>query len=75
MSVEELKQKIHAAVDKTNDEDQLIRILDVIEGDETEVPDWHKQILEERWEEYQKNPNDVISLEEWREKIKAKYGI
>jgi len=75
MSVEELKQKIHEAVEKSNNEDQLIRILDVLKTENEAVPDWHKQVLEERWEAYQKNPNEVISLEDWRKKIAEKYGI
>lgn len=75
MSVKELKQKIHDAIEKTNDEDQLIRVLDVLESDEDEVPDWHKNILEERWVEYQKSPDKVISYEEWNRKMKEKYGI
>jgi len=75
MSVEELKQKIHAAVENTNDENQLIRILEVIEGDDADIPEWHKQILEERLEEYRKNPNAAISLEQWNEEVKKKYGV
>jgi len=75
MSVEELKQKIHAAVENTNDENQLIRILEVIEDDDAKIPDWHKQILEERLEEYRKNPDAAISFEQWNEEVKKKYGV
>lgn len=73
MSVEELKQKIHAAVEKIDNENDLLRVLNII--GEKQVPEWHTQVLEERWEAYQRNPNDVISLEDWRKKIQEKYGI
>lgn len=32
------------------------------------IPDWHKQILEEREAEYKKNPNDHRNWEEVRKK-------
>jgi hypothetical protein len=33
------------------------------------------QMLEERWEKYIQDPSSAISLEEFKEQLKAKYGI
>lgn len=33
-----------------------------------------KDILEERWENYKKNPKSVISLEQFKQNMKEKFG-
>ncbi|MBK6275310.1 MAG: addiction module protein [Saprospirales bacterium] len=33
-----------------------------------------KDVLEERWKEYKKNPKSVISLEQFKQNMKDKFG-
>jgi putative addiction module component (TIGR02574 family) len=42
--------------------------------DRVPVPDWHWQLIEERLAEHEANPNDVVSWEEVRSAMEAKYG-
>lgn len=43
--------------------------------EEDEITDGEFRMLEERWEEYLKNPSSVISLDDFKKEIKAKYGF
>jgi putative addiction module component (TIGR02574 family) len=50
-------------------------IWNSIEEDSLPVTDDELSIARERYEEYLKNPNDVIPWEEARKKLKEKYGF
>jgi putative addiction module component (TIGR02574 family) len=47
--------------------------VQTIEEDD-EFTDEEFQMLEERWEKYQKNPSSAISFEEFNERLRKKYG-
>ncbi len=42
--------------------------------EEDDITDEEFQMLEERWVEYEKNPSTAISLEEFNNQLKEKYG-
>lgn len=42
--------------------------------EEDELTEDEFNMLEERWEEYEKNPSDAVSFEEFNEELKKKYG-
>jgi hypothetical protein len=52
---------------------ELLRNLKFVSIEKTEdIPQWHKDILDERIAEYEKNPNDLIDWEDiQKEKVKA----
>jgi hypothetical protein len=33
------------------------------------VPDWHREVLEERLEDHRRNPDDSVSWEELKEEL------
>jgi low affinity Fe/Cu permease len=74
MSTAELKKELHDCIEAA-DESLLNTLYEVIQAsenkDDFEVSDEHKQILDERLQAYYANPNDVITLEEF----KQKYGL
>ncbi len=47
------------------------KLLDLDVYDEDDIPTEHKLILQERLEEYRKNPSSVISLEQFIEELKS----
>lgn len=47
------------------------KLLDLDVYDEDDIPPEHKLILQERLEEYRKNPSSVISLEQFIEELKS----
>ncbi len=47
------------------------KLLDLDVYDEDDFSDEHKQILEERVEDYRKNPSSAISLEKFIEELKS----
>jgi putative addiction module component (TIGR02574 family) len=42
--------------------------------DRVPVPDWHRQLIDERLAEHETNPDDVVSWDEVRSAIEAKHG-
>lgn len=64
------KREIKERVDKVEDEKILSAIARLLNLEEVESPGWHKQIVEERFEEYERNPQNVISWEEIKKKWK-----
>ena len=73
---------ITVKVESDKDAETLKKILsetkfsDKIETfEEDEISDEEFNMLEERWEEYLKNPSSAIPIEKIREKYKAKYGL
>lgn len=64
------KREIKEEVDRIEDEKVLWAIARLLKLDEHQSPDWHKQIVEERFVEYEKNPQNVISWEDIKKKWK-----
>lgn len=48
---------------------ELIPDLKVMENDS--IPEWHKAILDERLAAFEKNPNEGVSLEKFKEELLA----
>lgn len=70
MTTTDIKRELHEYIEGTDD--RLLRILYgvVLAGQESyKTPEWHKTVLNERLEDYQKNPGNVISWEDLKTKI------
>ena len=70
MTTTDIRKELHEHIEDADD--RLLRILYgvVLAGKEShEIPEWHKIILGERLEDYQKNPGNVISWEDLKSKI------
>jgi len=71
MSTSELKKELHDFIEAA-DESLLTTIYEIIKASENknhyEISDEHKQILDERLKAYYANPNDVVTLEEFKQK-------
>ena len=64
MSILEIKQEIKSEIDKIDDKKLLEEIQKLLHRDEAEIPEWHKQILNERLEEYEKGNSKMKDWEE-----------
>jgi hypothetical protein len=51
---------------------ELINGLGLEVAEDLTIPEWHKKIVEERIEEYRKNPDSAIPWEEARKKLRFK---
>lgn len=75
MSTSELKKELHDFIEAA-DKSLLNTIYEIIKASENkndfEISDEHKQILDERLKSYYANPNDVITLEEFKQKYGPK---
>ena len=40
-----------------------------------EIPNWHKKILDERLEDYHKNPNNNMDFDKMLKSIREKYSL
>jgi hypothetical protein len=45
-----------------------------MDADEMLVPEWHRQLLEERLEDQRRNPNDSVSWEELKDELSGDEG-
>lgn len=64
------KKEIKEELDKVNDENILLAIARLLKLEKQDSPEWHKQIVEERFIEYERNPQNVISWEDIKRKWK-----
>ncbi len=65
MSALEIKKELHDYIESADDRFlRLIYGMILADKQEYEIPDWHKKIVEERLENYERNPQNVISWEE-----------
>lgn len=65
MNILEKKEEIKAEIDKTSDEKliwALARLMHL--DDDDDIPEWHKQILEERLEKHEKG---TAKMKDWDE--------
>lgn len=70
METVEIKKQLHEYIEVADD--RLLNLLYgmiVADKKDCEIPEWHTKIIEERLEEYEKNPQDSISLEEFKSRI------
>ncbi|KQT19260.1 hypothetical protein ASG31_17940 [Chryseobacterium sp. Leaf404] len=49
--------------------------LEQLEPDAIDIPDWHKKILDERLEDYKKNPASNADFDTMLNEIRSKYGF
>lgn len=70
MNSTEIKKELHEAIDGADDR-LLTLIYGMILADRQpyKIPEWHENILNERLEEYNRNPENVISWEEVKSAI------
>lgn len=54
---------------------QKYNVLQQEELQTSEIPDWHKKILDERLEDYRKNPDNNMDFNEVLKDIRKKYSL
>ncbi|HEY3369931.1 MAG TPA: addiction module protein [Prolixibacteraceae bacterium] len=58
---------------------ELMKNLSFVKGIEKvenmEIPEWHKEIIDERMENYKKNPETYRNWEDVQKEINQKYGL
>ena len=69
MNILEKKQEIISEIDKIDDEKLLWAIARLLHLDDEDIPEWHKQILNERLEEYEKGNAKMKDWEEVKKKL------
>ena len=69
MNILEKKQEIISEIDKIDDEKLLWAIARLLHLDDEDIPEWHKQILKERLEEYEKGNAKMKDWEEVKKKL------
>ena len=62
------KKQIKEELDRVTDERLIWAIAKLLNLETGESADWHKQIVEERMQEYERNPENVISWEDLKKK-------
>jgi hypothetical protein len=70
MTTLDIRKELHEYIEDADD-----RLLKLIYGmvladqESYEIPEWHKEIIQERLEDYERNPHNVVSWEELKSKI------
>ena len=58
---------------------ELMKNLSFVKGIEKvenmEIPEWHKEIIDERMENYKENPENYRDWEDVQKEINQKYGL
>ncbi len=80
MSVAEIKQELHKAIEGIENKELLQAMLTILSQSDYQrgaykLTDEQLQVLKEREEEYIKGESNVQSLEEFRAKMNKKYGL
>ena len=78
MSVIEIKEQLHKAIDSIQDEEFLEAMLTIASQKQPQdypLTEEQIQILEERHERFLKGETKTISLEELKKEIRDKYGF
>ena len=68
MTALELKRELHELIEQADE--RVIRLVYGMLKADQELPEDHKQILDERLKEYNSRPDEVLTLQE----IKKKYS-
>ena len=63
------KEKIIEAIQQTDDERILFAIKRLLQIEEDEVPEWHKEVVEQRWKEMNEGKAEFVSWEEVKDKV------
>ncbi len=63
------KTEIIAAINNTEDERILFAIKRLLQIDEDEVREWHKEIVEQRYKDMQEGKAEFINWEEMKDQI------
>jgi hypothetical protein len=63
------KQEIKSEIDKIDDEKLIWAIARLLHLDEPDIPEWHKQIVMEREEEYNKGTSNARNWDEVNAKL------
>lgn len=70
MNIELKKKEIKDEIEKTEDEKLLWAIARLLHiDDDGEVPEWHKTIVRERTEKYEKNSNDLLNWDDAKKDV------
>ena len=64
MNILEKKREIISEIDKVNDEQLLEEILRLLHREDDDIPEWHKEILEERSKKYESGEEEMLDWEE-----------
>ncbi|CAM3612807.1 hypothetical protein FLGE108171_05970 [Flavobacterium gelidilacus] len=75
MNILEERKKLIAKINKIENPEILERISLIVEDSATLLNENQINEVRERRVEYLKNPEEVISLEEFKSTIKTKYGF
>ncbi|MBX2917491.1 MAG: addiction module protein [Cyclobacteriaceae bacterium] len=70
METLEIRKHLHAYIDIADE--RLLKLMYgmiVADKQEYEMPEWHKELIQERLENYEKNPSGGILLEEFKSRI------
>ncbi len=62
------KEKIIEAIQQTDDERILFAIKRLLQIEE-ELPDWHKEIVEQRWNDMKEGKAEAVSWEDVKDKV------
>ena len=75
MSFIEEKEKVIAKIKELQSEATLDQIKDLLANEGSLLTDNQQNLVRERRTAYIKNPEELLSLEEFKSSIKAKYGF
>lgn len=79
MSIVEIKEELHNTIDSIDDKEILKAILTIltpqIHTSYNELEEKQLKILKEREEKYLRGKTSTVSLEEFKLKMKQKYGL
>jgi hypothetical protein len=79
MSVSKLKEQLHHAIDSIEDEEFLNAVLTILTSrgftSYDELEEKQLRIVKEREEKYMRGETKTLSLEEFKSKLKHKYGL
>ena len=75
MNILEERKKLIAKINKIENLEVLQKITLLVEDSESLLTENQIDEVRERRSEYLKNPEEVISLEEFKSTIKTKYGF
>ncbi|MCW5912017.1 MAG: addiction module protein [Cyclobacteriaceae bacterium] len=70
METLEIRKQLHDYIEIADE--RLLKLMYgmmVADKQDYEVPEWHKEIVQERIENYEKNPHGAVSLEEFKSRI------
>ncbi len=63
------KAKIIEAIQQTDDERILFAINRLLQIEEDETPEWHREIVMQQWKEMKEGKVEFVSWEEVKEKV------